>query len=45
MTFIVGPEGVLYQKDLGPGTAEAVRGITTFDPDATWERAEAPAAP
>jgi len=44
MTFIVGPDGLAYEKDLGPDTAKAVRGITAFDPDTTWERAEAAAA-
>ena len=36
MTFLVGPQGVIFQKDLGQGTAEAAKAITTFDPDATW---------
>jgi hypothetical protein len=37
MTFIVGEQGVVYQKDLGDGTAEAVKAITAFDPDRSWE--------
>jgi len=36
MTFIVGPEGDVYQKDLGPDTARIAAGMTTFDPDLTW---------
>jgi Protein of unknown function (DUF2950) len=36
MTFIVGPDGDVYQKDLGPQTAQIVAGMTTFDPDVTW---------
>ena len=36
MTFIVGPDGHVYQKDLGPQTAQIVAGMTTFDPDVTW---------
>jgi hypothetical protein len=37
MTFIVGPHGTVYQKDLGEGTAEAAKGMTTFDPDSSWK--------
>jgi len=37
MTFLVGDQGVVFQKDLGAGTAEAVKGITTYDPDRSWE--------
>jgi Protein of unknown function (DUF2950) len=36
MTFIVGPEGVVYQKDLGEKTAELAKAITSFDPDDSW---------
>ena len=38
MTFIVGPDGDVYQKDLGPETARIVASMTTFDPDLTWSR-------
>ena len=38
MTFIVGPDGDVYQKDLGPETARIAAGMTTFDPDLTWSR-------
>jgi hypothetical protein len=36
MTFIIGPEGDLYQKDLGPETGRVAAGITSFDPDVSW---------
>ena len=36
MSFIVGPEGVVYQKDLGEQTAEAAKAITAYDPDDSW---------
>jgi len=36
MTFLVGPGGIVYQKDLGPDTASAATAITVFDPDETW---------
>jgi len=38
MTFIVNHEGVVYEKDLGPDTAAAVKKITRFNPDKTWNR-------
>lgn len=37
MTFLVGPRGVVYQKDLGETTEEAAKGIAAFDPDSTWK--------
>jgi len=37
MTFLVSEQGVVLQKDLGDGTAEAVKAITTYDPDGSWE--------
>jgi len=36
MTFVVGPEGIVYQKDLGDKTADAAKAITKFDPDDSW---------
>ena len=38
MTFIVNHEGVVYEKDLGLGTATAVGKITRFNPDKSWKR-------
>ncbi len=38
MTFIVGPDGDVYQKDLGPETARIAKEMTTFDPDLSWSR-------
>jgi hypothetical protein len=38
MTFIVNHEGVVYEKDLGPDTAAAVKKITRFNPDKSWNR-------
>ena len=35
-TFIVGPDGLVWQRDLGEKTAEAAAGITKFDPDSSW---------
>jgi hypothetical protein len=36
MTFIVNPDGVVFQKDLGDDTEKAAGSITSFDPDSTW---------
>ncbi len=40
MTFIVGPDGDVYQKDLGSETARIAAEMTTFDPDLTWSRVD-----
>jgi hypothetical protein len=38
VTFIVGPDGDVYQKDLGPQTPHTASAMTMFDPDPTWSR-------
>jgi hypothetical protein len=43
MTFVVNQDGEIYQKDLGPKTAAIAKGMTRFDPDATWQKVGAPA--
>src|SRR5829696_4373845 len=35
-TFMVSNDGVVYEKDLGPKTLEAAKGIERFNPDRTW---------
>jgi hypothetical protein len=35
-SFIVSHDGVVYQKDLGPKTAELAGAIERFNPDKTW---------
>lgn len=40
MTFMMSREGVVYQKDLGPNTAQAAAAITSYDPGDGWEKAE-----
>jgi len=37
MTFIVNHDGVVYQKDLGPKTAQIAPSMTRFNPDKTWK--------
>jgi len=40
MTFIVNQNGVVYQKDLGPKTEVLAKGMTAYNPDRTWKRAQ-----
>jgi hypothetical protein len=40
MSFVVDLDGILYQKDLGPKTAELANGLREYDPDRTWARVE-----
>lgn len=37
MTFLMGPNGRVFQKDLGPATPEAAAGVKLFDPDQSWK--------
>ncbi|MCT7318696.1 DUF2950 domain-containing protein [Ralstonia sp. CHL-2022] len=39
MTFIVNQDGVVYQRNLGPHTAEIARHMRTYDPDENWSPA------
>jgi hypothetical protein len=39
-TFIVGPSGVVYQKDLGPETLKTFESLDRFNPDKTWKATE-----
>jgi hypothetical protein len=40
MTFIVGSDGVVYQKDLGRNTESIVKAMKKFDPDSSWQKTE-----
>ena len=40
MTFIVSNHGGVYEKDMGPRTAEFVRGLLSYNPDASWQPVE-----
>ncbi|MGO9852090.1 MAG: DUF2950 domain-containing protein [Steroidobacteraceae bacterium] len=40
MTFIVGSDGVIYEKDLGKETNDLAGHMKTYDPDATWHKAQ-----
>jgi Protein of unknown function (DUF2950) len=39
MTFIVGSDGVVYQRDLGKTTDVIANSMRTYDPDSTWKEA------
>lgn len=38
MSFLVGPDGRVYEKNLGKNTAAVAQGIRSFDPDPSWTR-------
>ena len=40
MTFLVNHDGVVYEKDLGPGSAKIAQKMKKFDPDETWTKVE-----
>jgi hypothetical protein len=39
MSFIVNQSGLVYERDLGPGTTAAAAAIQRFNPDAGWKPA------
>lgn len=41
MTFVVSHDGVVYEKDLGPGTAKVAQQMKAFDPDESWRKVHA----
>lgn len=40
MTFLVGQDGVVYEKDLGSRTGKIARSFRQYDPDPSWLKAE-----
>lgn len=40
MTFIVNKDGVVYQKDLGPDTAQTASSLSEYNPDKSWDPVE-----
>jgi hypothetical protein len=40
MTFLVNHNGTVFQKDLGPKTAELAEAMTSYNPDPTWKKVE-----
>jgi hypothetical protein len=41
MTFIVGGDGVVYEKDFGKEAGVVAKNMKQYDPDATWHTVEA----
>ena len=39
-TFVVNRNGIVYEKDLGPKTAQIAAAMTRYNPDETWKRAQ-----
>jgi Protein of unknown function (DUF2950) len=40
MTFMVGPDGVVYEKDLGADTLKTFQSMDKYNPDKTWKVTE-----
>jgi len=40
MTFIIGPDGVVYEKDLGKDTLKIFENMDRYNPDKTWKVTE-----
>jgi len=40
MTFMVGPDGVVYEKDLGADTLKTFQSMDNYNPDKTWKVTE-----
>jgi hypothetical protein len=40
MTFTVGSDGIVHEKDLGRETGRIAKAMTTYDPDSSWKVAE-----
>lgn len=39
-TFMIGPSGNVYEKDMGPDTLKIFQGMDRFNPDKTWQPTE-----
>ena len=40
-SFIVSNDGIVYQKDLGPGSLNIVKNMELYNPDKTWQPTDA----
>jgi len=40
MTFMVGPDGAVYEKDLGPDTLKTFQSMDKYNPDKTWKETD-----
>ncbi len=39
-TFMVGPNGVVYQKDMGPDSLKIAKEMELYNPDKTWQETD-----
>jgi len=39
-TFMVGPDGIVYQKDLGKDTLKTFQAMDKYNPDKTWQETD-----
>jgi hypothetical protein len=42
MTFIINQDGQVFERNLGPATAQEAGRIRTFNPDSTWRKVDNP---
>ncbi len=40
MSFVVGEDGAVYEKDLGRNSAAVAKAMQEYDPDSSWHRSE-----
>jgi hypothetical protein len=40
MTFIVGADGIVYEKDLGKKTETIAKAMKEYDPNSSWHQTE-----
>jgi hypothetical protein len=40
MTFVIGLDGVVYQKDLGKKTDLHAKDMKEYNPDSSWQKTE-----
>jgi hypothetical protein len=40
MTFLVGADGVVHEKDLGQNTADLAKAMAAYNPDSSWRHSE-----
>ena len=40
MSLLINQDGVVFEKNLGENTTDAVKAITAFNPDGTWKPVE-----
>ena len=39
-TFIIGPQGIVYEKDLGPDSLQIAKDMELYNPDKTWHETD-----